>query len=245
MEWAKLHSDAKYKLALSGIPDQTPGVLGADWPEIALHGPNSYGYAPLCEAIAARYALAPECVVSICGGTSFANHLALAALLESGDEVLLEQPVYDPILAVLRYLGADVRRFTRRFVDGFALDVAEIERQITPRTRLIALTNLHNPSSVLTDNETLTALGAVARKVGARVLVDEVYLDAMYAAQQPSSVTLGDEFVVTASLTKAFGLSGLRCGWILAAPDIAQQMRRLNDLYGVRSEEHTSELQSQ
>ena len=53
MEWAKLHSGAKYKLALSGIPDQTPDVLGADWQEIALHGPNSYGYAPLCEAIAA------------------------------------------------------------------------------------------------------------------------------------------------------------------------------------------------
>ena len=233
MEWAKLHSDSTYKLALSGVPDQALDVLGADWREIALHGPNSYGYAPLREAIAARYGVAPESVVSVSGGTSFANHLALAALLERGDEVLLEQPVYDPILAVLRYLGAEVQRFTRHFTDGFTLDIDEIKRALTPRTRLIVLTNLHNPSSVLTDNETLREVGALARENGARVLVDEVYLDAMYEARQPSAVTLGEEFVVTSSLTKAFGLSGLRCGWILAAPDVAHSIRRFNDLFGV------------
>ena len=149
------------------------------------------------------------------------------------DEVLLEQPVYDPILAVLDYLGANVKRFTRRFDNDFRLDVPEIARQVTPHTRLIVLTNMHNPSSVLTDNETLRELGALARSVGTRVLVDEVNLDAMYEARQPSAATLGDEFVITASLTKAFGLSGLRCGWILAASAVAGQMRRLNDLYGV------------
>jgi hypothetical protein len=233
MEWAKLHSDRAYKLALSGVPDQTLDVLGADWRDIALHGPNSYGYAPLQEAIAARYGVASECVVSVSGGTSFANHLALAALLERGDEVLLEQPVYDPILSVLNYLGAVVRRFVRRFEDDFRIDTAELAGQVTPATRLIILTNLHNPSSVLTDNETLREIGALARSVGARVLVDEVYIDAMYEARQPSAATLGEEFVVTSSLTKAFGLSGLRCGWILAAPDTAREMRRLNDLYGV------------
>ena len=233
MEWAKLHSGATYKLALSGIPDQTPDVLGADWSELALHGPNSYGYAPLQEAIAGRYGVSAENVVTVCGGTSFANHLALAALCGRGDEVLLEQPVYDPILSVLNYLGADVRRFVRRATDDFRVETAELARLITPRTKLIVLTNLHNPSSALTDNDTMREIGVMARSVGARVVVDEVYLDAMYAARQPSTATLGDEFVVTSSLTKAFGLSGLRCGWILAAPDVARDLRRFNDLYGV------------
>lgn len=231
MQWAKERSGAKYKLALSGFPDQSLDVLPTE--NLALHGPNSYGYAPLCEKIAARYGVEPENVVTAWGGTSFANHLALASVLERGDEVLLEQPVYEPILQVLNYLGANVRRFARRREEDFRLDLTEIAHHLTPRTRLIVLTNLHNPSSALTDNETLRELGALARSVGARVVVDEVYLDAMYAARPASAATLGDEFIVTASLTKAFGLSGLRCGWILAAPDLAETMRRHNDLYGV------------
>ena len=74
-------------------------------------------------------------------------------------------------------------------------------------------------------------IGGLARSVGARVLVDEVYLDAVYTNTPKPSYHLGPEFVVTSSLTKVYGLSGLRCGWILAAPDLARAMWRLNDLF--------------
>src|SRR5207244_11830239 len=67
--------------------------------------------------------------------------------------------------------------------------------------------------------------------IGALVLVDEVYLDAVYENTPRTSFHLGQEFVVTSSLTKVYGVSGLRCGWILAQPDLAWKMRRLNDLY--------------
>ena len=67
--------------------------------------------------------------------------------------------------------------------------------------------------------------------VHALVLVDEVYLDAVYEGTPRTSLHLGPEFVVTSSLTKVYGVSGLRCGWILAQPDLAWKMRRLNDLY--------------
>ena len=97
---------------------------------------------------------------------------------------------------------------------------------------MIALTNLHNPSSVLVDEATLRKIGELARSVGARVLVDEVYLEAMFENAPKSSVHLGPEFIATSSLTKGYGLSGLRCGWILAAPDLAERMRRLNDIFG-------------
>src|SRR6185503_13347047 len=107
-----------------------------------------------------------------------------------------------------------------------------IREQITERTRLIVLTNMHNPSSVLTDNETLKEIGMLARKVGARVLVDEVYLEALFEDAPPSCVHLGPEFVATTSLTKGYGLSGLRCGWILAEPELAQRMLRLHDIFG-------------
>src|SRR6185503_10690673 len=99
-----------------------------------------------------------------------------------------------------------------------------IREQITERTRLIVLTNMHNPSSVLTDNETLKEIGSLARNVGARVLVDEVYLEALFEDGPSSCVHLGPEFVATTSLTKG-------CGWILAEPELAQKFWLLKDIF--------------
>jgi aspartate/methionine/tyrosine aminotransferase len=155
----------------------------------------------------------------------------MAALLKPGDEVLFESPAYEPMLATVRYLGADVKRFTRRFEDGFAVLPEAVERSVSQKTRLIVLTNLHNPSGVLTDDETLKRIGEIARRVGARVLVDEVYIETLFESSPRTSFHLGSEFVVTSSLTKAFGLSGLRCGWIFAEPELAQRMWLLNDLF--------------
>ena len=160
-----------------------------------------------------------------------ANHLAMAAILEPGDEVLIERPAYGPILDVARYLRAKVKRFLRIREIGWAIDSQEVLHTITPKTRLIVITNLHNPTSALTPDSVLREIGEIARSVGALVLVDEVYLDAVYQRTPRTSFHLGPQFVVTSSLTKVYGVSGLRCGWILARPDLAWKMRRLNDLY--------------
>src|SRR5712671_5440015 len=155
MHFAKTRPKVKYDLALSGILNLPFAELEAKIEDLDLNGDNAYGYRPLVEALAAHSQVAPESVVTISGGTSMANHLAMAAVLEHGDEVLIEQPTYEPLLAVAKYLGATIKRFPRSFANGFRVDVDEIAKQITARTRLIALTNLHNPSSVLIDGETL------------------------------------------------------------------------------------------
>jgi aspartate/methionine/tyrosine aminotransferase len=160
-----------------------------------------------------------------------ANHLAMAALIDPGDEVLIEQPTYELLTSTLVYLGATVKQFVRSEDSGYALDPREVRRVITRNTKLIVITNLHNPSSVLAPDHVLREIGGLARSVGARVLVDEVYLDAVYTNTPKPSFHLGPEFVVTSSLTKVYGLSGLRCGWILAEPDLARGMWRLNDLF--------------
>src|SRR5205809_1300279 len=231
MQWAKKRPKVKYDLALSGILNLPFAELEATIDDIDLNGDNSYGYRPLVEALAAHCQVDPESVVTISGGTSMANHLAMAAAIEHGDEVLIEQPTYEPLLAVAEYLGAKVKRFPR-FENDFRVETDELAKQITARTRLIVLTNLHNPSSTLVDEETLKQIGEIARSVEARVLVDEVYLEAMFEAAPRSSVHLGSQFIATSSLTKGYGLSGLRCGWILAEPDFAQRMRRLHDIFG-------------
>ena len=231
MHWAKSRPRVKYDLALSGILNLPITELEFDPKQLELHGQNAYGHIPLVEALAAHRHVAPEDVVTVFGGTSMANHLAMAALIESGDEVLIEQPTYDPLLAVAQYLGAKIKRFPRRFEERFQIDIRALEKQLSKSTRLIVLTNLHNPSSSLVDEETLRRIGSLARDVGARVLVDEVYLEALFESAPPPAVSLGPEFVVTSSLTKGYGLSGLRCGWIFAEPELTQKIRRLDDIF--------------
>src|SRR3981081_4368853 len=149
MHWAKTRPKVKYDLALSGILNLPFAELGAQIDDLDLNGDNAYGYGPLIAALAAHCQVPADSVVTISGGTSMANHLAMAALLEHGDEVLIEEPTYEPILALAEYFGAQVKRFPRSFANGFRVDVEAITNQITSRTRLIVLTNLHNPSSVL------------------------------------------------------------------------------------------------
>jgi len=242
MHWAKTQSRARYNLATSGVGPFPLRDLPFDFSRLEIHGENRYGYAPLQRAIAQHAGVDPECVVEA-AGTSMSNHLALAAILEPGDEVLMEQPVYGPILDVALYLEASLTRFPRRAEDGFAIDPEDIRRALTPRTRLIVLTNLHNPSSVLTPEPVVRQIGEMAAEAGALVLVDEVYLDAVYENTPPTAFHLGPQFVVTSSLTKVYGVSGLRCGWILANPELAWKMRRLNDIYGA-TPTHPGELLS-
>ncbi len=230
MHWSKTQSRARFNLATSGVAPFPMGELPVDLKNLEINGTNDYGYAPLQQAIAGHYGVDPECVVES-AGTSMANHLAMAAIIEPGDEVLIEHPAYGPILDVAYYLQANVRRFPRAEENGWAIDPKEVRRNITPKTRLVVITNLHNPTSALTSEAVLREIGDIARSIGAFVLVDEVYLDAVYEGTPRPSFHLGPQFVVTSSLTKVYGVSGLRCGWILAQPDLAWKMRRLNDLY--------------
>jgi len=242
MRWSKTESRARFNLATSGVAAFPLRDLPLDLKTLEINGENSYGYAPLQNAIAQHYGVDPECVVES-AGTSMANHLAMAATLEPGDEVLIEHPAYGPILDVADYLGAKVKRFYRREETGWVVDSEAIRRRITPKTRLIVITNLHNPTSVLTPDSVLREIGDVARSIGALVLVDEAYLDAVYENTPQTSFHLGAEFVVTSSLTKFYGVSGLRCGWILVRPDLAWKMKSLNDLYSA-TPVHPGELLS-
>jgi len=230
MYWAKTRSRARFNLATSGLANLTLRELQVSLADLELTSESGYGYQPLISLIADRFHVDAACVVTA-AGTSFANHLALAALINPGDEILFESPTYEPLLATAEYLGATVKRFERRFEDGWRVSAAEVERNLSSQTRLIVATNFHNPSGVLTDNETMKALGELAKRNNARVLVDEVYLEMLFADAPQTAFHLGDQFVVTSSLTKAFGLSGLRCGWILAEPELAERMWRLNDLF--------------
>ena len=236
MEWAKTRSAARFNLATSGIVSVSMHEFPLRLDELEVTRAGAYGYEPLQERLARHTGVSKERVVAA-AGTSMANHLAMAAILAPGDEVLIEQPTYMPLIDLADYLGARVKRFARRVENGFAIAMEELEQAITPDTRLIVLTNLHNPSSALIPGETLHRIGELAQRAGARVLVDEAYRELAMDGSAPSAFRVGEElggenpFVVTNSLTKVYGLSGLRCGWILAAPELAQRIWLLNDLF--------------
>jgi hypothetical protein len=250
MEWAKTHSHAKHNLATSGLLNVPFTEFPLQLENLELTAPGGYGYEPLIQRLARHAGVPEECVVTATG-TSLANHLAMAAVLEPGDEVLIELPVYGPILDVAQYLGARIKRISRRPENEFAINPAEIARAISPETRLIALTNLHNPSGALIPVETLRTVGELAQRAGARVLVDEVYLEMLFGQDAPFCFPIGkcissageNPFIVTSSLTKVYGLSGLRCGWILASPALAHRMWLLNDLF-TASPVHSAERMS-
>jgi aspartate/methionine/tyrosine aminotransferase len=227
MPWAKLRSSATYNMAASGVAHWKLRDLPVHIGDLEINGPTKYGYEPLQQALAKKCGVDPDRVVAATG-TSMANYLALATLLKPGDEVLIEHPTYELLLAAARHVGATVRRFPRTHESGFALDAQTIRKAVTPKTRLIVVTNLQNPTSALAGEAAIREIGSI----GPRVLVDEVYLDAAFELAPPSAATLGDQFIVTSSLTKVYGLSGLRCGWILAEPALAHAMWRLNDLFG-------------
>lgn len=229
MEWAKTHSAARFNLASSGLTSVAMAEFPLRVEELEITGAG-YGYGPLLERIARHTGAPVECIVTA-EGTSMANHLAMAALLAPGDEVLIEQPAYALLLDVAHYLGARVKRIARTFENNFAVLLPEMEQAITSATRLVVLTNLHNPTGALLPRERLRAIGEMAQRVGARVLVDEVYIEMLFDSAAQSAFSLGETFIVTNSLTKTYGLSGLRCGWIVAAPELARRIWRLNDLF--------------
>jgi aspartate/methionine/tyrosine aminotransferase len=231
MHWAKFKPPVRFALTGSEVPHFRMDLIPISIADLDLDGASHPRYAQLRAAIAQRYGVTSDQVVAA-DGTSMANFVAMAALISPGDEVLVEQPTYEPLLGAASFLGADIKRFERKAADAFRLDPGIVRSSMSDRTRLIVVTNLHNPSCALASEPGLRAIGELARQNNARVLIDEVYLDAA-VPPRPSAVHLGPEFVCTNSLTKVYGLSGLRCGWILAEPQLAERMWRLNDLFGV------------
>lgn len=242
MHWAKTQANARFSLATSGIRDVAMSELPIRLEDLEITTTDGYGWPPLLARLSGKLGAPTECLMTA-PGTSLSNALALAVALEGGGEALIEHPTYELLVSAARHFGADVRRFRRDPAEGFRLDPEAVGRAVTPKTRLIVITNLHNPSSALAETGALQRVGEIAREAGARVLVDEVYLEALFELKPPSAYSLGPEFVATGSLTKAYGLSGLRCGWILAQPDFVRRAWRLNDLYGA-SPVHAAERMS-
>lgn len=221
--WAmKLYGKAQFDLATSGVPSARWFELGAAEPD----GDDAAAYDRFRDKVAVYNDVAAA-EVRPALGTAHAVFLAYAAMLSPGDEVLVEAPGYEPLTRAAEGLGAVVRTFERSATEGFALCPERVAAALTPRTRVIVVTNLHNPSGVRAPDETLRELAAIAEARGAYLLVDEVYAPFDELADdgvfRTSARKLAPNVVAVSSLTKCYGLGLHRVGWLLGPPEIVER----------------------
>jgi aspartate/methionine/tyrosine aminotransferase len=233
LRWIKSLSPVRINLARSGVDYCPPSLLGLKASDLVINLPVKYGYAPLRTAIARRYGVAFEQAFSVSGGTTFATWVACAAALDGaarGAEVIVERPTYEPLLLIPQSFGARVRRLERPRAQDYAIDLDRFAALVTTKTKLAIVGNLHNPTGARIDPETLRAMAATLARVGAWLLVDEVYLECDWGRRTASSVHAGPNVIATSSLTKAYGLDGLRAGWILGSAAFIERVIKVHNL---------------
>ncbi len=218
--WAReFFGRARYNLASSGIG--TPPFADA-FGSLNLEDPSALAELP---RTIARFHDVPESHVVPALGASHALWLAFASLVTPGCHVLVEHPVYEPLIRIPESLGARVSFFQRR-APSWAVDANEVLRLVTPETRVVALSNLHNPTGTRTPNPVLRELAAALASRNVSLLVDEVYAPFDDFSDQGrwlhSAHREHTNIVAVSSLTKGFGLGVHRLGWLLADPRIAE-----------------------
>lgn len=206
--------------------------LSLDW-----NGKSFLGLPSLRQRVLdqAGLALDPGCVL-ITAGAAEANYLLFRQLLTAGDEILTEAPGWPQAGVMAQAIGARLIEVPRDEFRGWWLDPEAVAQAITPRTRMIFLTNPNNPTGRLIPEADLRALAALADRHGIWLVVDEVYAGLEWQGPRPPAVAGLTPFgITTGSVSKALGLQGLRTGWM-----ICQNLQVIRDAMILR--ENSSEI---
>jgi aspartate/methionine/tyrosine aminotransferase len=213
-------------LAESSFGDQRLADLGVDGDvgKLLLQYGDHKGLPELRELIA-RDGVGPDDVL-VTAGAAPALFLVATTLLDPGSHALVCRPNYATNVETPRAIGADVEYVDLRFEDGWRLDPERIAAGLRPDTRLVSVCVPHNPTGRTIDESTLHELVALVERHGiARLLVDETYREIAYAPPLPLAASLSDRALGVASVSKAYGLPGLRIGWITCRdPAFAEQL---------------------
>jgi hypothetical protein len=218
-----------YNLSESGVHPLnlkellTPAEIDA-LTEVELGYTQTNGTIGLRERIARLYpGIGLEQILAT-AGSSEANFLLMWSLIEPGDEVLFELPNYMQMGGLLKAFGAEVKPFRLHESLGWQPDLDEMRRLVTPRTKLIVLTNPNNPTGAVLDPEVMKGVVELAAGAGAWILADEVYQGAeLSGAATPSFWGRWEKTLVVNGLSKAYGLPGLRVGWIVGPEEVVKR----------------------
>ena len=185
---------------------------------------QSNGTVPLRRGLAALYPGATPDHIEVTNGTSEANYLLALTLLREGDQVAFEVPNYMQLGGIPLSLGAAVRRFTLRLDRGWEPDWDEFDRAVTDKTRLVYVSNPNNPTGSILSPQAMRRIVARCEEAGAYLMADEVYLGAEIDCPRAASFWgMSDRVIVTSGLSKAYGIPGVRIGWIVGPPEVVAE----------------------
>jgi aspartate/methionine/tyrosine aminotransferase len=214
----------RYNLSESSIADQRLSDLKLTIPDMPLLYGEHRGRIGLREAIAAQGPGLVADDVLITTGAAGALFIIATSLLGPRDHLVVIRPNYATNLETPRAIGCEVTHVDLAFEDGFRIDVDQVAAALTPRTRLISVTCPHNPTGVMLSEGELRRLAELARRQGCRLLVDETYRDLSFDAALPVAASLGDHVISVSSLSKAYGVPGIRVGWLITRDPALQEV---------------------
>ncbi|HEY6271815.1 MAG TPA: aminotransferase class I/II-fold pyridoxal phosphate-dependent enzyme [Terriglobales bacterium] len=232
---SKFERTVDYNLADSSVQcaavnDLLAGQDAEPLLNLPLYYPEVNGTALLRERIAALYSDSSAGNVLVTVGASQANSLICSTLLEPGDEVVVVSPGYRQVWGLARNLGCVVRELELRPEDNWRLDLDELEKLAGPKTRMISVVNPNNPTGTILREDEIERVVAISEKTGAWLHADEVYCDTeQQGGPTPSFWGRYDKVIVANSLSKAYGLAGLRIGWVLAGAATVEALWRRHE----------------
>lgn len=218
------YGNIRYNLSESSIRDRSLSDLGLTVPNLTLLYAEHRGNPRLRELIAADQPQLSAADVLITGGAATALFIVSTSLLSAADHLVVVRPNYATNLETPRAIGCSIELIDLRFEANFRLDFHELAAAITPRTRLVSVTCPHNPSGVMLTEEELRRLVALTESKGCYLLVDETYRDLSFDGPLPLAATLGQHVISVSSLSKAYGIPGIRTGWLISRDPKLQEI---------------------
>jgi aspartate/methionine/tyrosine aminotransferase len=218
------YSRIRYNLSESSITDRTLADLGLTIPNLTLLYGEHRGGETLRAAIVSGCAQLSARDVLITSGAAAALFIVATSLLSAADHLVVVRPNYATNLETPRAIGCEISFIDVAFEDGFRLDLDRLAAAITPRTRVVSVTCPHNPTGVMLSEHDLRDLAALTRAKGCRLLVDETYRDLSYDGVLPLAASLGPHVISVSSLSKAYGVPGIRIGWLITSDPQLQEI---------------------
>jgi aspartate/methionine/tyrosine aminotransferase len=214
----------QYNLSESSITDQRLSDLGCLIPDLSLLY-NEHRGAPGLRALVVEDARGLSSAdVLITHGAAGALFIVATSLLSTSDHLIVVRPNYATNLETPRAIGCEITCIDLSFEEDFVLNIDAVRRALRPNTKLISVTSPHNPTGVMLNEVQLHALASIAGDSGARLLVDETYRDLSLDGRLPIAASLGIEVISVSSLSKAYGVPGIRLGWIITSDASLQEL---------------------
>ena len=208
------YGNIRFNLAESSLSDQRFHDLELDLSGVVFAYGDHLGKPELRELIAIDAGVEPNHVMITVGAVS-ALFIIHTVLLQPGDHMVVVHPNYATNIETPRAIGANVDFLRLSFETGWRVNINELERLIRPETKLVSLTTPHNPTGVMLPESDLRAIIKIVEARGCKLLIDETYREMGFSAPPPVAASLSDRVISVSSMSKSYGLPGIRLGWLI------------------------------